>query len=122
MKNKIVYLIIILLCEYNVFVPSDSLQKQELKYVNEYIKLPLPDDSETLIPQGNKVPRYYSLYADKNFDLEEFLAILRRQGWVDHEKYRDNEVYYYVFRKNGFLYTLRIYDNGRWGDGLTYEQ
>ena len=91
MKNKIVYLIIILLCGYNVFVPSDSLQKQELKYVNEYIKLPLPDDSETLIPQGNKVPRYYSLYADKNFDLEEFLAILRRQGWVDHEKYRDNE-------------------------------
>lgn len=121
MKNKIAYLIIILLCGYNVFVPSDSLQKQELKYVNEYIKLPLPDDSETLIPQGNKVPRYYSLYADKNFDLEEFLSILRRQGWVYHEKYRDNEVYYYVFRKNGFLYTLRIYDNGRWGDGLTYE-
>lgn len=122
MKNKIAYLIIILLCGYNVFVSSDSLQKQELKYVNEYIKLPLPDDSETLIPQGNKVPRYYSLYADKNFDLEEFLSILRRQGWVYHEKYRDNEVYYYVFRKNGFLYTLRIYDNGRWGDGLTYEQ
>lgn len=122
MKNKIVYLIIILLCGYNVFVSSDSLQKQELKYVNEYIKLPLPDDSETLIPQGNKIPRYYSLYADKNFDLKEFLSILRRQGWVDHEKYRDNEVYYYVFRKNGFLYTLRIYDNGRWGDGLTYEQ
>lgn len=38
-----------------------------------------------MIPQGNKIPRYYSLYADKNFDLEEFLSILRRQGWVDHE-------------------------------------
>ena len=114
MKNKIVYLIIILLCGYNVFVPSDSLQKQELKYVNEYIKLPLPDDSETLIPQGNKVPRYYSLYADKNFDLEEFLSILRRQGWVDHEKYRDNEVYYYVFRKMAFyiLYEYMIMGDG----------
>lgn len=120
MKDKIIYLTIVILMTLNVFLPSQDVIKEKTDLLNIYVSLPTVSNSTVLIPEMTRRPYVYTLYKNQNFDLNSYLITLQKDGWKKSEQYRYKDITYYIYYKDKYRYELRIYDDGRWGDGISY--
>lgn len=122
MKSKIIYIAIVVLMSLNVFLPSQDVIKEKTELLNIYVSLPTVGNSTVLIPEMTRRPYVYTLYKNQNFDLNSYLIALQKDGWIKSEQYKEKDITYYIYYKDKYKYRyeLRIYDDGRWGDGISY--
>lgn len=120
--QKIIYVILIICIGYNVFIPSYSETQRKLALVNEYVLLPINNKSVVIVPETNRIPEFYLKFRSENFSIEEYLNKIEALGWRKAKEVRkEGRVTYYTYCKKYYIYIIRVYDNGDWGDSLYVE-
>ncbi|WP_455265252.1 hypothetical protein [Phascolarctobacterium sp.] len=120
MKSKIIYFFIVILMGINIFLPSQDIIKEKTDLLNVYVSLPTVNNNIVLIPEMTRRPYVYTLYRNSDFDLNSYLIALQQDGWIKSKQYKEKDITYYIYYKDKYRYVLRVYDDGRWGDGISY--
>lgn len=104
----------------NIFLPSQDIIKEKTDLLNVYVSLPTVNNNIVLIPEMTRRPYVYTLYRNSDFDLNSYLIALQQDGWIKSKQYKEKDITYYIYYKDKYRYLLRVYDDGRWGDGISY--
>ena len=100
--------------------PFNDIIKEKTDLLNVYVSLPTVNNNIVLIPEMTRRPYVYTLYRNSDFDLNSYLIALQQDGWIKSKQYKEKDITYYIYYKYKYRYVLRVYDDGRWGDGISY--
>lgn len=126
MKNKIFNIIIIiitLIIAYNMYMKDRVYNVKQLTLLNEYLKIPLNNIDfmdEAVIPQTTRMPECYMTFKKMNIDLDKYEKILNEHGWNLKKQYKEYNIEYRLYYKLGYVYCIRIQEDGKWGDSINY--